>query len=73
VQWTRRHAAWHQQTPDGTLALVYMEASDQAAIGRFAASDATFNAWFRGVMKEVRGVDIAQPGPPVTQVLDVQL
>ena len=23
-----RHAAWHQQTPDGTLALVYMEAPD---------------------------------------------
>jgi hypothetical protein len=24
-------------------------------------------------MKEVHGVDISQPGPPVTKVLDVQL
>ena len=68
-----RHAAWHQQTPDGTLALVYMEASDEAAIRKFTASDAPFNAWFREAMKEVHGVDISQPGPPVTQVLDVQL
>ena len=68
-----RHAAWHQQTPDGTLALVYMEAPDEAAIRKFTASDAPFNAWFREVMKEVHGVDISQPGPPVTKVLDVQL
>jgi hypothetical protein len=27
-----RHAAWHQQTPDGTLALVYMEAPNETAI-----------------------------------------
>jgi hypothetical protein len=68
-----RHAAWHQQTPDGTLALVYMEAPDEMAIRRFTASDAPFNAWFRDVMKEVHGVDISQPGPPATKVLDVQL
>jgi hypothetical protein len=37
-----RHTAWHQQTPDGTLAVVYMEASDEAAIGRFTTSDAPF-------------------------------
>jgi hypothetical protein len=68
-----RHAAWHQQTPDGTLALVYMEAPDEMAIRKFTASGAPFNAWFRDVMKEVHGVDISQPGPPVTKVLDVQL
>jgi hypothetical protein len=68
-----RHAAWHQQTPDGTLALVYMEAPDEPAIRKFTASDVPFNAWFREVMKEVHGVDISQPGPSVTQVLDVQL
>jgi hypothetical protein len=68
-----RHAAWHQQTPDGTLAVVYMEASDEAAIGRFTASDAPINTWFREAMKEVHGVDISQPLPPVTNVMDVQL
>jgi hypothetical protein len=68
-----RHAAWHQATPDGTLALVYMDARDEAAIGQFTASDAPFNTWFREAMREVHGVDISQPGPRVTQVLDVQL
>ena len=68
-----RHAAWHQQTPGGTLAVVYMEARDEAAIGQFTASNAPFNAWFRDAMKEVHGVDISQPMPPVTKVMDVQL
>ena|SRR5215218_762753 len=68
-----RHAAWHQQTPDGTLAVVYMEARDEAALGHFTASDEPFNTWFREAMKEVHGVDISQPLPPVTKVMDVQL
>jgi hypothetical protein len=68
-----RHAAWHQQTPGGTLAVVYMEARDESALGQFTASDAPFNTWFREAMKEVHGVDISQPMPPVTKVMDVQL
>jgi hypothetical protein len=44
-----RHAAWHHQTPDATLALVYMEAPEEAAIRKFTASDAPFNAWFSEV------------------------
>ena len=44
------------------LALVYMEAPDEAAIRKFTASDAPFNAWFREVMKEVHGVDISSRG-----------
>jgi hypothetical protein len=68
-----RHAAWHQQTPDGTLAVIYIEASDEAAIGRFIVSDAPFNTWFREAMKEVHRVDISQPLPRVTKVMDVQL
>jgi len=68
-----RHAAWHLQTPDGTLAVVYKEAPDEAAVRKFTESDAPFSTWFRGVMMEVHGVDISQPGPPITKVLDVQL
>jgi hypothetical protein len=68
-----RLAVWHQQTPDGTLAVVYMEARDEAAIGQWGSSDAPFNTWFREVMKEVHGVDISQPGPPVTKMVDVEL
>jgi hypothetical protein len=32
-----------------------------------------FNTWFREAMKEVHGVDISQPMPPVTKIMDVQL
>jgi len=50
-----------------------MEARDEAAIGQFTASDAAFNTWFREAMLEVHGVDISQPMPPVTKIMDVQL
>ena len=68
-----RHTVWHQQTPDGTIAVVYMEAEDEAAIGAFGASAAPLNTWFRERMKEVHGLDITQPGPPVEKVHDIQL
>jgi hypothetical protein len=68
-----RHVVRHQQTPEGTLAVVYMEARDDAAIGQFGSSDAPFNRWFRDAMKEVHGVNISQPGPPVAKVHDVQI
>ena len=53
--------------------MVYMEAHDESALGQFTASDAPFNTWFREAMKEVHGVDISQPMPPITKVMDVQL
>jgi hypothetical protein len=60
-------------SPDGTIAVIYMEADIEEAVGQFGSSDAPFNRWFRDVMKEVHGVDISQPGPPITKVLDVEL
>ena len=42
-------------------------------VGEFTASDAPFNTWFREAMKDVHGVDISQPMPPLTTVMDVQL
>ena len=27
-----RHTVWHQETPDGTIAVVYMEADDEAGV-----------------------------------------
>lgn len=68
-----RHTVWHQQTPDGTIAVVYMEAGDEAGVAKFGSSDAPFNRWFRDQMKEVHGVDISQSGPPPKQVHDIQL
>lgn len=68
-----RQAVWHQNTPDGTLAIVYFQAESEDAAGRFANSDADISRWFVEKMKEVHGVDISQPGPPVTKVHDVEI
>lgn len=69
-----RHAAWHQETPDGTVAVVYIEADDpEAAMRGFGSSDEPFNRWFRERMQEVHGIDISGPGLRVEQVLDAQL
>lgn len=68
-----RHAVWHQETPDGTLAIVYMEADDESAVGKFAASDAPLNAWFREQMKRVHGIDIAEGSPPPKKVHDISV
>ena len=42
-----RQAVWHQRMPDGgTLAIVYVEASDPDAHQRFVSSDADISRWF---------------------------
>ena len=68
-----RHTVWHQQTPDGTLAIIYMDVDDEAGVARFGSSDANLNRWFRDRMKEVHGIDISQTGPEVATVHDVRL
>ena len=65
-----RHAVWHQETPDGTLAVVYMEVDDESGVARFGASDAPLNSWFREQMKQVHGIDIAAAAPPPKKVHD---
>lgn len=55
------------------MAVVYMEADDEAGFAPFGSSDAPFNRWFRDQMKEVHGIDISQSGPPPKKVHDVQL
>ena len=69
----RRHAVWHQLTPDGTLALVYIEADNPDAAQRFTSSDAEISRWFVEKMEEVHGIDVSQPPPPVNKVHDVQI
>ncbi len=70
-----RNAVWHQQTPDGTLAVVLIEAEDiEAAMQGIASSDDPFDQWFRGSIKEVHGIDIASDPPPQSeQIFDVRL
>ena len=69
-----RQAIWHQETPDGTVAVVYVEGDDpEAGIAQFGSSDEPLNTWFREQMKEVHGVDISQAQLRATKVHDIQL
>ena len=69
-----RVAVWHQQTPDGgTLAIVYVEASDPDAYQRFTSSDADISRWFVQRMQEVHGRDVSQPPLPVELILDFRV
>jgi hypothetical protein len=69
-----RRSIWHQATPDGTVAVVYVEGDDpEAGIAHFASSDGPINTWFRELMKQVHGVDIAQAELRATKVHDVEL
>jgi hypothetical protein len=69
-----RQAVWHQQMPDGgTLAIVYVEASDPDAHQRFVTSDAEISRWFVQQMQEVHGRDVSVPPLPVEQILDFRV
>jgi len=69
-----RQAVWHQQTPDGgTLAIVYIEATDPDAHQRFASSDADISRWFVQQMQGVHGRDVSQPPLPVELVHDIHV
>lgn len=69
-----RQVIWHQETPDGTVAVVYVEGDDpEAGVAQFGASDEPLNTWFREQMKDVHGVDISQGQLRATKVHDIQL
>jgi hypothetical protein len=69
----RADRIWHQVTPDGTMAVVYLEADD---MDRFFAEVATgtdpFLVWFRSQILAIHGLDLTQPlpGPPNTLLHD---
>jgi hypothetical protein len=66
-----RHAVWHQRTPDGTIAVVYMTVENDDAERRFVESDADVIRYFVEQMKEVHGMDISASGPEVEKIFDV--
>ena len=69
-----RQTVWHEETPDGTLAIVYFEADGAEAPMRWTQSDSAVSQWFVEQMREVHGIDISQqPPPPVTKVHDVRV
>jgi hypothetical protein len=70
-----RELVWLQQTEQGPVAVVYLEAED---IGRLfaglAMSDDPFDVWWRRQIQEIHGLDLSQPmpGPPNELILDFQ-
>jgi hypothetical protein len=68
-----REAVWHQETPNGNVAVVYLEADDVgAAMMGIATSQEPFDVWFRERMQEIHGIDLAEPAPPPKQVADIK-
>ena len=53
---------WHQATPDGTVAVVYLEADDIPAAMQAMATSDPFDQRFRQLLKEVRGIDLTEGG-----------
>ena len=69
-----REAVWHQETPVGNVAVVYLEANDiGSAMMGIATSQEPFDVWFRERMNEIHGIDLAEPAPPPEQVADIKL
>jgi hypothetical protein len=66
-----REATWIQPTPAGDLAIVLLESDDLAAsLFGVATSSDPFDAWFRGHVQRVHGLDLAAGMQLPEQVLD---
>lgn len=68
-----REASFLQQTPQGDLAVLYIEADDIFhALQGLALSQDPFDVLFRQQTRELFGLDLAQPpsGPPPETVFD---
>jgi hypothetical protein len=61
-----------QQTPMGSLVLVYFEGNVEKAFADIGSDDTEFATWFRAQVLENTGVDLAVPddSPPPEPVLD---
>jgi hypothetical protein len=68
----QREAIWHQETPNGTIAIVLWEVDDvQAAFGGIATSNEPFDRSFRDFLQDVHGLDVANDPPPeIRPVID---
>jgi hypothetical protein len=66
-----RECVWIQSTPAGDMAVVLLEGDDiGAAMETFATSQESFDVWFREVLQDVHGIDLADGFPPPDQVID---
>jgi hypothetical protein len=65
-----REQVRHQVTPNGTLAIIVLEADDlMSALGVSATSDDPFHRQFREFVKDVHGVGFANDPPPDAQLI----
>ena len=59
-----REVAYLQQTPQGDMAVVYLEAQDIPRVFEgMGSSQEPFDVWFREQVKDIHGLDLAQPLP----------
>src|SRR5215470_2988495 len=68
-----REVAYLQHTPQGDLAVVYIEAENIPAVFQgLGTSQEPFDVWFRAQVLEVHGVDFSQPpaGPLPEAIVD---
>jgi hypothetical protein len=61
-----------QETPMGSLMLVWFEGDVEKAFADLATNDSEYMTWFRGRVLDVTGVDLATPpdGPPPAVLID---
>jgi hypothetical protein len=64
-----REDLWLQQTPIGDTVVLYMEGEELASyMKKIFESDTPFDRWFAQQLREVHGIDPAQPPPKTEQV-----
>src|SRR5437868_689211 len=57
----RHHTVWQQETPNGAVDIVYLEADDiPTAMQAVTSSNSPFHQWFRERVLEVHDLDLAQ-------------
>ncbi|MDT7731909.1 MAG: hypothetical protein QOK45_2162 [Mycobacterium sp.] len=66
----KRHTVWQQQTPNGTVDIVVLEADDiPAAMAAVSSSEEPFLQWFRERVLDSHGIDLAQGAAPQPTLL----
>ena len=66
-----RHDAWLAETPAGPFVIVLIEGPGyDDFMPKLGPSQHEFDAWFRGKILEIHGMDITQPPPgPMPELL----
>jgi hypothetical protein len=61
-----------QETPMGSLMLVWFEGDVEKTFANLATDDSEYHTWFRAQVLDVTGVDLAAPseGPPPAVLVD---